>query len=624
MKRPIHFLGPTIGVLLYGLFEGLYRLLTAYLPSGTAWPIRSIIKLLVLHLWIGLAVSLLILVLQLLRPGKLADRPRSSGHPLLGLWVATWWVGLVAARQRWGLGAGFFEPATILLLAAAPLVLYLGIRLVRPVAVRSPARHWVGTAAVATLCLFALVGIRARTVVETTVASDRPSLLLVTLDTTRQDALAVYGGPAEGLEEFADTGLLFEEAYATAPVTLPSHASILTGLYPRRHGSRENGLRLREDVPTLAEDLLESGWSTAAFLSAPVLSEELAGLSRGFRHWDEQFGPWAPISRFSQFRAAAWLLKEHTPFGSGFMRFYTDAIVRDAATTVDQAVAWLAEQSGPSFAWVHLFDAHFPYEPPGCLLPPDYRPGKLLHRNVELFTNQVGLRADEVELARKLYHEEVGTVLRETSRLIQAAQTQFGRERLVVAVVADHGEEFGEHHRWFAHDDIYEPVLRIPLLLAGPGIPVAQRCATPVSQVDLRPTLLALLGLPVPGDLDGVDLRPIWEGSSDRPPLFFDAAAVTIPEPPFDEVVGIRLGRTKLRFATPRAEDAHSESKWFAVGGGLERADGAERFAENLREKMTGQLADWLIATRETAALRAVDPSARSALDALGYVEGGN
>ena len=163
---------------------------------------------------------------------------------------------------------------------------------------------------------------------------DRASILLVTLDTTRADAVLPESGEsvAPHLAALARRGRSFSQAYTTAPMTLPAHASMLTGLYPAGHGVHENARYLREDRALLAERLADAGYRTAAFISGLPLDGRF-GLARGFDDYDQEMGP--------------------------------DGAERDAGATTDRALEWLVRSGdGPFFLWVHYFDPHDPYEPP--------------------------------------------------------------------------------------------------------------------------------------------------------------------------------------------------------------------------------------------------------------------
>jgi arylsulfatase A-like enzyme len=284
------------------------------------------------------------------------------------------------------------------------------------------------------------------------------SVLLVTLDTVRDDALTLdAAGRAltPHLAALAEGGLRFPRAYTVTPLTLPAHASLLTGLVPHRHGVRENGFAaLPEAATTLAEHLAARGLATGAFVSSLVLDRGFA-LDQGFATWDQP------------------PLRER--------RIANESIERPARETAARAAAWLAELSDdqPFFLWVHLYDAHLPYLPASEHLA---RAGGDAYRGeIAALDDAVGMLLDALEGAGR------------------------GDETLVV-VTSDHGEGLGEHGEPAHGGLLYDTTVRVPLLFHFPHPPPTPGPARIASLVDLAPTILACLGLSVPSDLDGLDL----------------------------------------------------------------------------------------------------------------------
>jgi choline-sulfatase len=284
----------------------------------------------------------------------------------------------------------------------------------------------------------------------------RPSVLLVTIDTLRADRVGAYGGNTRltpRLDGLAREGIVFEEAVASVPLTLPSHATILSGLEPPHHGVRDNGTYVFPQTrETLATRLQAAGYATGAFVAAYVLDRRF-GLARGFARYDDA------IERRQE--GASVLESE-----------------RRGETVVAAAEEWLGAQGGPFFAWVHLYDPHAPYDP-----PPPFREGH----------------------AGALYDGEVAYADACVGRLLEAARRRAGAS-LVVVVLADHGESLGEHgertHGFF----VYQSTLRIPLIVAGPGVPAGRRAPGPARTADVAPTILRLLGMDPPPRIDGSDL----------------------------------------------------------------------------------------------------------------------
>ena len=313
------------------------------------------------------------------------------------------------------------------------------------------------------------------------------NLLLVTIDTLRADRVGAPG-LTPSLDALARGGLRFTNARAHVPVTLPSHASIMTGLAPPAHGVRDNGsYRLAAARTTLAELLGEADYRTGAFIGAFVLDSRF-GLDQGFDEYDDRFDDVARsfAAEFVQRRAdevlrrtADWILEGDT---TGSSAASTSSISSTAAP--------------PWFAWAHLFDPHEPYDAPE-------------RRVSDPYDNEVAFA--DAALNRFL------------TRLRQAGAL----DDTLIVVTADHGEALGEHgemtHSLFA----YDTTLRVPLIVAGPGIPIAVRDA-PVSHIDLLPTILDLLELDIPDGLQGRSLTAATNDTDDdvespTPPIYFEA-----------------------------------------------------------------------------------------------------
>jgi choline-sulfatase len=306
------------------------------------------------------------------------------------------------------------------------------------------------------------------------------SLLIVTLDTTRRDFMGFLGHAptlTPRLDEFSKECVVFEDAFTVAPLTLPAHTSLMTGLYPLSHRLRDNGIAsLPESAVTLAEALRGAGYATGASVASFVLAR-CFGLDQGFVTWHEP--PRAP--------------------GRGDL--YVSELPADRMVDLALAdLANLASVKGPFFYWLHLFDAHFPYAAPGSVPRPTHDPD------------------EERAERRRLYGEEIAFVDRNVGRLLDALRARPDFAKLTVVVTADHGESLGDGreptHGYF----LYDPTVRIPLLIRHPGAP-PRRVAAQVSLVDLMPTLLELLGTSR-GDLafDGASVAELVRGTSDEAP----------------------------------------------------------------------------------------------------------
>jgi len=293
----------------------------------------------------------------------------------------------------------------------------------------------------------------------------RKNLLFVTIDTVRADRIGAYGyrkAETPSMDRLAREGVRFDQAIAAVPLTLPSHATLLSGLLPPRHGLRNNGGgRFPADRETLATLLSAAGYRTGGFVGAFVLDRRF-GLNRGFDTYDDE------IDR-----------DPSTPAGL--------EAERAGPLVVDRALAWLGQGKGERFfLWVHLYDAHAPYTPP--------EPYRSRH-------------------ADQPYDGEIAFVDAQIGRLLEFLDRNALADSTVVAICGDHGEALGEHGELTHGLLLYEPSLRVPFLIRAPGaLPTGLTVRTPVSLADAAPTLASLVGHPfglnAGAGTDGRDLAP--------------------------------------------------------------------------------------------------------------------
>ncbi len=297
-----------------------------------------------------------------------------------------------------------------------------------------------------------------------TIGLAKPSVVLITIDTLRDDRV---GGPRSltpALDTLATDGVRFSQAMAQVPITLPSHASILTGTYPLLHGVRDFGQVLTEDKETLAEILKAAGYRTAAFVSSFALDSRW-GLDQGFDLYRDDFD----LSGYS---------------GVGF-----NAVERRGEDTVNAVLKWLNEdQSAPFFLWVHLFDPHDPYDPP--------EPYRSQHPG-------------------RPYDGEVAYADAQAGRLLGALRKRGLYDSSLIVVMGDHGEGLGEHgeetHGFF----VYNSTLHIPLIMKFPeGRYKGRKIEQVVRSIDMAPTVLQALQLPRGGAMQGQGLVSLLR---DRP-----------------------------------------------------------------------------------------------------------
>ncbi len=429
----------------------------------------------------------------------------------------------------------------------------------------------------------------------------RPDLVLLTLDTTRRDRLTFYGYARETtprLQALADSGMVFEDAISVHTNTAPAHASMLTGLYPRSHAVERNTDALADEVETLPEILREHGYDTAAFISGRTLRRR-TGLSRGFDVYDDMV-------------ETAWR--------------------RNGRGTVDAAVAWLESRTGerPFFLWVHLFDVHYPYQPPQELLRVflgERAPAKLPHARG--LKTQRRLSPEQVEAVEAGYDAAILYADHHLGRLLNAIADRQIAETFI-ALTADHGETLHERDWAFDHGArVTDEQIRVPLVLCcrSPG----SRIAGQVSVVDVMPTFLDVAGLPAPAGISGRSLLAAEPAGAPRP-VFSHARPERERVPELPAELAERLVEKGLIDAV--RVPPHKLVAWPTSDGGralqlfdLESDPGETRdvAAEQPRrvQALGALLEQWRASTRvaQAAAAPALSPEDEEALRALGYIE---
>ena len=398
----------------------------------------------------------------------------------------------------------------------------------------------------------------------------RPNVVLVTVDTLRADRLGSYGHAAAltpTIDALAARGVRFTTAIAHVPLTGPSHASILTGLTPLGHGVRDNGgFALPAQVKTAAEDFRAAGYRTAAFVSGFPLDRRF-GFDRGFDTYDD-----------------------HLPRGNDRRR--TPYVERFADATTDAALRWLSAPAAgaaanPFFLWVHYYDPHAPYEPPGAL--------------AERF------RTDP-------YDGEIAFVDAQLARLLGAIEGKGSLAQTLVLVTADHGEALGEHGEGTHGLFIYDSTLRVPWILAGPGVAAGRVSATVARGIDVLPTLLDYSGLPAVATVDGRSLRPAADGREMSDAPAYAESIYGEREFGWAPLYAWRTARYKL-IEAPRPELYDLEAD---AGETANRFGERAAQAEELRRKLQTALS-----RPAPAAAAAVDGETAERLGALGYLGGG-
>ncbi|NUM53762.1 MAG: sulfatase-like hydrolase/transferase [Candidatus Hydrogenedentes bacterium] len=394
---------------------------------------------------------------------------------------------------------------------------------------------------------------------------------MITLDTTRADRLGSYGyglARTQAFDALANDGIVCTNAVTTAPITLPAHASIMTGLLPPAHGVRDNGAyTLDADHITLAEVLKQNGYATAAFVSAIVLSRRY-NLSQGFDTYDDDL----------------WAEDEPKLF-----------MIRDrpAPRTAERAIHWLndrvARSDAPFFLWVHFFDPHQPYE--------------------SRYANR--------HLLPTAYDAEIAQADEGIHAIVESLRTANALDSTLIVVTADHGESLGEHGEKTHAIFVYDATVRVPLVLRYPALlPRGARYDGPVSCIDLFPTILSTIGATnVPAN-QGANLLPALRGDA-PPPQLPQYSESLLSEVGFGmaPLYAVRHeGKKYIRAPKPELYDLAADPR-----------EAANRFIvptpESQRLDATLQrLIDGSVPFRKTAPTNPMDAETLETLRALGYM----
>jgi arylsulfatase A-like enzyme len=441
-----------------------------------------------------------------------------------------------------------------------------------------------------------------------------PSFAVVVLDTVRLDHTSAYGyhrDTTPNLARLAARGIRFERAYATARWSLPSHASLFTGLLASRHGAHGENLALDRRHPTLAEVLAQHGYETVNFTANAWLGPG-TGMSRGFQRNHESW---------RRYHIDLMVLAKRVYFGLA-------APDRDkgGADIVSGIRSWLSERDAtrPYFLFANIFEAHAPYQ----YVRRSFR-RRFVDPDLSLYELEaIGTRVmTATQNGNPLSDDDVAVGLDLLDGAVAAADAVFGEilelvgDDAIVVAVADHGELFGEHALFGHSNTLYEPLIRIPMVIAGGALPEGRVLQEAVSLVDIMPTLLAMAGIPAPG-VDGIDLRPLLEEGGGRGGRHVRA----------EEFRPTIMGDRGWRLHHPAEADYLLARKQAVVGGALKRIvsgdgsdagydligdPGEERPFAGFETNLSARVPEPTAA--ETAA--ALDPLQRKVLEALGYLQ---
>jgi choline-sulfatase len=409
-----------------------------------------------------------------------------------------------------------------------------------------------------------------------TVKTQDLNILLFTLDTTRADHIGCYGYrqiETPNIDQIASQGFLFRNATSQVPLTLPSHSSIFTGTYPLYHGVRDNGgFYLGSDKVTLAKVLQQAGWTTSAFVGAFVLDSRW-GLNQGFDYYYDNFD-------FAKYKTIS-----------------LDSVQREGGEVVKAFFDWFATHSRKKFfSWIHLYDPHAPYEPPEPYKSKyDVRPW--------------GLYDGEIAYVDAL----VGRVVAELANKNLLAKT-------ILIIAADHGESLGEHNESGHGFFIYDATQSVPLIVRIPSAKIQGRIIeSQVENVDIMPSVLEFLGLPIPQEVQGKSfLRLLLGEKSDRERSAYSETFYPRYHYGWSELKGLRTPQYEF-IQAPRPElydlvsDPGERSNIYFRNSSL-----ARRFERDLKDFQKRMAAAGI----ENKGPGKLDDDSREKLMALGYIGG--
>jgi arylsulfatase A-like enzyme/Flp pilus assembly protein TadD len=411
-----------------------------------------------------------------------------------------------------------------------------------------------------------------------------PNVILITLDTMRADRMGFLGsrlGLTPNLDILARQSAVFTRAYSQVPLTTASHATILTGTYPQFHQVNDFGVPLAPEIPYAPDIFRARGYHTAAFVGSLVLdpaARSAPGFDRGFDTFDAGFHRRRP----------------------GESRY--QAIERRGGEVVNRALVWLnAHSRGPFFLWVHLYDAHDPYDPP------------------EPYKKQ---------FESNPYNGEIAYTDSAVGKLFGELRARGLYDSSLIAVMADHGEALGEHGEDTHGIFLYDETIHVPLLIKIPGEAAGKKIDSRVGLVDVLPTILQGVGVPIPADVQGQSLLPMLKAGAASPAGKRPAPAIDHPAYSESDYPHRTFGWSTLRawragkylYVEAPHKELYDQSSDPKATRNLSSTSAA------VVGTLSGQLEEFRrkTSTAKEAPKANVDPGLQEKLNALGYVASDN
>jgi arylsulfatase A-like enzyme len=570
--------------------------------------------------------------------------------------VAAALVGAVAGARRWRLAAALFSIAVVVpwanfeLLPAAGSVRSV-VGSVATAILAGAAGWWLALVPRLSALIVLLLGVAVNVPLPGRLAAPsptspggpavagRPNLVVILIDTLRADHLGIYGydrPTSPRIDAFAREGVRFERAVAQAPWTKPSIASLFTGRYVHRHGVIRSLDALDPSLPTLASVLADAGYRTAAFSANPWITPEFR-FDRGFGEFESgrAMGPQL-TNLYRTVRRIESLLKQAgapVPIGHWVFRWAgrenASNTARDEAQT-RSVVEWLgtAEGEAPFFLYVHMIGPHDPYDPPEAFArvfarSPSEAPRLPPARVQTVFEKAEAMDAESKTRLIDQYDAAIAHADSLVGRILDELDNRGLAETTAVIVTSDHGEEFYEHGNWRHGNQLYDEVVRVPLLIRGPGAGRGEVRRDPAMLIDVLPTALALVGVTPPSSLGEIEGRALLPESAEVAPSTFTEhwwfqGGTYVAQ-------AVERSGLKLQSARDRGRDRAGEELYDLRQDAGEQVNllangsfAAPELAE-LRALMAMLGSDEIQVSRE--ALDEIDPQTRERLRNLGYLD---
>ena len=433
-------------------------------------------------------------------------------------------------------------------------------------------------------------------------AEQRPNVVMISIDTLRPDFLGCYGHERPTsplLDRFASEGVTFTDVTSASPWTLPSHASMLTGLYPSSHGVKNHDRQLTKE--TLATRLLKAGYETMTVVNSHNIGDKRFGLLRGFEKAHYQ--------------------KESIEDPE------TKLITNQGPKIAKRAIEFLRERDPerPFFLFLHFYDVHTDFTPDPKWRMEFVRPydGELNGNTQQLISFRFGdeklSEADTIFL-EEMYEAEIRTFDEILGRLLDYLEIAGLSDETIVAITSDHGEEYNEHGSVLHGRTYYQEVIRVPILMRGPGIPAGLQIDDPVHLIDLTRTLYSLIAVHPSEELDGIDLSPALRGEALPADRLLFSEADHNNRFQGDDVVDIkrllRVGDEKLIYNRLSGEKEYYD----LATDPLEQVDLAASRPERV-EELFRQLEEWMNrpVSTDSREIGPMDATTEAELKRLGY-----